>query len=187
MPILKTIGLKVLLKLSSNRLDFLLKPALPHSFGGEMMKRLALSVACCLLLSCFVGCSAHSDTVRGQSPAGPSFGGPIQVKEIGGARYSEAPVSSFANFAQMHRTHNHPVSCPSCPQPLGHGMMAPGNAGNYLWNNAAAQNKVWRPTHFHTYEIDKPKNLVYPPANQPPAIVQYPYYTVKSPTDFFYK
>ena len=28
--------------------------------------------------------------------------------------------------------------------------------------------------------------LVYPPQNGPPAVVQYPYYTVKGPTDFFY-
>jgi len=28
--------------------------------------------------------------------------------------------------------------------------------------------------------------LRYPDPNQPPAVMQYPYYTVKGPTDFFY-
>jgi len=41
--------------------------------------------------------------------------------------------------------------------------------------------------HYHTFEYDVPDNLSYPPANQPPAIVQYPYYTLRGPTDFFQK
>ena len=41
--------------------------------------------------------------------------------------------------------------------------------------------------HYHTYEYKAPKNLKYPPANQPPAVVQYPYYTLRGPTDFFQK
>jgi hypothetical protein len=45
----------------------------------------------------------------------------------------------------------------------------------------------WAPTHYHTFEYRQPKNLVYPPANQPAAVVQYPYYTVKGPSCFFYK
>jgi hypothetical protein len=32
-----------------------------------------------------------------------------------------------------------------------------------------------------------PSDLSYPPANQPPAIVQYPYYTCKGPDCFFKK
>ena len=59
------------------------------------------------------------------------------------------------------------------------------NGANYLWQNAAAQNKIWGPSHFHTYDYQPPKNLSYPPDNQPPAMVQYPYYTLKGPTDFF--
>ena len=39
--------------------------------------------------------------------------------------------------------------------------------------------------HYHTFEYKAPKNLKYPPANQPPAVVQYPYYTLRGPTDFF--
>ncbi|HID22559.1 MAG TPA: hypothetical protein EYP14_09175 [Planctomycetaceae bacterium] len=46
--------------------------------------------------------------------------------------------------------------------------------------------KLWYPTHHHTYCYKRPQGLVYPPQNQPAAVVQYPYYTVKGPTDFFY-
>ena len=46
---------------------------------------------------------------------------------------------------------------------------------------------VWQPTHHHTWDYKAPQNLSYPDPNQPPGIVQYPYYTVKGPTDFFFK
>jgi len=41
------------------------------------------------------------------------------------------------------------------------------------------------PTHYHWFSYEQPRNLVYPQANQPAAVVQYPYYTVKGPSDFF--
>lgn len=86
-----------------------------------------------------------------------------------------------------------PVSCP-------HGFCPPGTVvDGYVaaprcpvcqpdpWAYAAARGKIWRPTHYQTFEYKYPKNLAYPPANHQPAIVQYPYYTVKGPTDFFMK
>ena len=45
----------------------------------------------------------------------------------------------------------------------------------------------FRGGHYHTFDYRVPRNLRYPPANQPPAVVQYPYYTLRSPTDFFMK
>ena len=57
--------------------------------------------------------------------------------------------------------------CPACPQ-----------GGQADW---------WRPTHHHTWEYHAPQNLLYPPDNAPNAIQQYPYYTVKGPSDFFMK
>lgn len=41
------------------------------------------------------------------------------------------------------------------------------------------------PSHYHWYSYQQPRNLVYPDQNQPSAVVQYPYYTVKGPSDFF--
>ncbi|GAB4152920.1 MAG: hypothetical protein Tsb009_29040 [Planctomycetaceae bacterium] len=46
--------------------------------------------------------------------------------------------------------------------------------------------KGWYPTHRHTYDYKAPQGLVYPPANQPAAVIQYPYYTLKGPDDFFF-
>ncbi|MHC4878251.1 MAG: hypothetical protein ACYTGL_17500 [Planctomycetota bacterium] len=62
---------------------------------------------------------------------------------------------------------NDSIECPSCPQ--------------------NCQKDWWRPTHHHTWEYHAPQDLVYPAANQPPAVQQYPYYTVKGPSDFFMK
>lgn len=41
------------------------------------------------------------------------------------------------------------------------------------------------PTHVHKFSYYPPKNLSYPAPNVPAAVVQYPYYTVKGPDDFF--
>lgn len=48
------------------------------------------------------------------------------------------------------------------------------------------ENYHW-PKHHHTYDYRQPKNLCYPPQNQPAATVVYPYYTHKGPSDFFMK
>jgi hypothetical protein len=60
------------------------------------------------------------------------------------------------------------MACPTCPQPHQQG------------------HDFWRPTHHHTWDYTPPTDLRYPDPNQPPAVMQYPYYTVKGPTDFFY-
>ncbi|MEQ9410185.1 MAG: hypothetical protein RIK87_20790 [Fuerstiella sp.] len=46
-------------------------------------------------------------------------------------------------------------------------------------------NLPFHPVHrnFHTYDV--PANLCYPQENQQPAQYQYPYYTLRGPTDFF--
>ena len=44
-----------------------------------------------------------------------------------------------------------------------------------------------RPTHRHWSVYEQPKNLVYPPTQVPGSVVQYPYYTLKGPDDFFLK
>lgn len=43
------------------------------------------------------------------------------------------------------------------------------------------------PHHVNTYQHNWPRNLVYPDPSAPPAVVQYPYYTLRGPTDFFMK
>jgi hypothetical protein len=38
---------------------------------------------------------------------------------------------------------------------------------------------------YLSYEYRVPKNLSYPPGEVPAGVVQYPYYTIKGPSDFF--
>lgn len=65
--------------------------------------------------------------------------------------------------------HGQQSQCPTCPP--GHNMYGM---------------DFWKPTHHHTWEYNAPQGLRYPDPNQPPAVIQYPYYTVKGPTDYFY-
>jgi hypothetical protein len=44
-----------------------------------------------------------------------------------------------------------------------------------------------KPKHYTTYQYKWPENMVYPPAVQPAGMIQYPYYTLRGPTDFFMK
>jgi hypothetical protein len=41
------------------------------------------------------------------------------------------------------------------------------------------------PHHYQTYQYNWPNNMVYPTTGVPAGIVQYPYYTLRGPTDFF--
>jgi hypothetical protein len=43
------------------------------------------------------------------------------------------------------------------------------------------------PQHYQTYRFNWPQNMVYPSNDMPPAMVQYPYYVHKGPSDFFMK
>jgi hypothetical protein len=69
-----------------------------------------------------------------------------------------------------------------------HGLAGP---GGYVTSDSQTgvydPGPGWYPRHHHTYFYDVPDDgeFVYPPADQPPAAVQYPYYTVRGPSDFF--
>lgn len=41
------------------------------------------------------------------------------------------------------------------------------------------------PQHYQTYQFNWPQNMVYPQQGAPLGMVQYPYYTLRGPTDFF--
>jgi len=122
------------------------------------------------LLMISAGCSQNTQTVRGQN-AGvfqTSGGGAHLTGPQPGPVYYEGPAFDPAQGG-----------FPNCPNAI-YGGNCPGSSGTFGPN-------VWRPTHHHTWEYKAPKGLSYPPANQPPAVVQYPYYTVKGPSDFFMK
>lgn len=126
------------------------------------MKRTFALLACCSLASLTVGCS--QPVVRGQN---------------GMQSYSYTP-----QIAGMDRgmPQNMQMAGPP-PGPIFYDGPATGNCPTCPTRPA----DVWRPTHHHTWSYKAPQNLQYPPQNQKPAVYQYPYYTVKGPTDFFYK
>ena len=114
---------------------------------------------------CLVGCSATSPTMRAQSPHGSCDSG------HGGGGHGgvghECPMcdSGYASAGT-------PMACQN------------GTCGH---NPAECLNLPFHPVHrnFHTYDV--PDNLCYPDTSVPPAMVQYPYYTFRGPTDFFMK
>lgn len=124
-----------------------------------MKRNLVWGVMCLGLVTAGVGCS-HSGIVRGQNP-GMAYNSGM---EMSGSMQVPAQKASLGPMYYDGPT----TGYNECPMPC------------------PPQADVWRPTHHHTYEYHAPKNLVYPPANQQPGVVQYPYYTVKGPTDFFY-
>jgi hypothetical protein len=113
------------------------------------------------------GCSSTAPVMRGQSPQGSWSPGPVMSDGCPMCQSTAGP-----NGQMIHAPY-----CDSCPPSqrcgLGHGN---GNC-----------NLPFNPVHrnFHTYSA--PQGLMYPPENSAPALVQYPYYTLRGPTDFFMK
>ncbi|MEO1996375.1 MAG: hypothetical protein ABGZ17_13990 [Planctomycetaceae bacterium] len=133
-----------------------------------------------------VGCSSSGEVVRGQNPAGAGTEFTLAS--------SHGDVSHFDSGCQLCQKMG--SSCHECnrknrlsrlknmfkKRPLPRRT----EAGRKHWPKDHP-GEDWKPKHRHYYTYDAPQNLVYPPKNTPPAVVQYPYYTVKGPTDFFYK
>ena len=139
-----------------------------------MDRRLALFGSTCLVLWLCIGCTTRQGMVRGQSPpqAGEP-GAPSMVQTGNSHGHVRYRGSSRSGDNAGHE------NCPHC------------RAGNCHIHGAGGHGhgngRDWKPTHTHYYTYDAPKDLVYPPANQPAAMVQYPYYTCKAPDDFFLK
>lgn len=108
------------------------------------------------------GCAASAPTVRGQNPDSMYGGMPGQAGCESGM--CESGSSGYGGQCEPGG------SCQHC------GSGCRGGAGC---------NIPFHPVHrnFHTYNA--PQGLMYPPENSAPAQVQYPYYTLRGPTDFF--
>lgn len=113
------------------------------------------------------GCAA-TPTFRGQSP-NPAF-------------------ASWDGSAQMMQPVSHGVACPDGNCHPGYGGYAaqcpPGHGHNC---QGAGCNLPFHPVHRNFYTYSTPQGLMYPPENASPATYQYPYYTLRGPTDFFMK
>ena len=130
------------------------------------MKRNFVLLACCALMPLAAGCS--QPVVRGQNGMRP---------------YSQSPqMAGMGRMGNMMTDGTMQMAGPP-PGPVFYDGPATGNCPTCPTRPA----DIWRPTHHHTSSYNAPKDLKYPQANQPPAVYQYPYYTVKGPTDFFLK
>ena len=130
-----------------------------------MVSRLICGLSACFLLIFSVGCASSPGVVRGQSP------------EIAGGVRNAAyygPANGHVTRAGYDAGSGH------------HG--APDSHGHCQHSVSGTGDAHWVPhLHHNFYTVDMPSNLRYPMPNTPMAIVQYPYYTVRGPTDFFAK
>ena len=109
------------------------------------------------------GCASSTPTFRAQSPA------------------------TFASHGSAHGVHGD--GCPMCEMNAQAQSCPP---GGYCQNGAQCcdpkcMNMPCHPVHRNFYTYEAPTDLMYPPQNQEAAMYQYPYYTLRGPTDFFMK
>lgn len=132
------------------------------------------------LIAC--GCSTNQNIIRGQNPnpAEPVIPGPAYSYPVG-STYSNNMADGW-NTNGRHGTYSYQFNgsdyCDQCPQDE--------CDDHHCWHGHKHAHR-----HFYHYTVPRehgyPKELVYPQQNQPAAVVQYPYYTVKGPDDFFYQ
>lgn len=134
------------------------------------------------------GCSTQQTLIRGQSPSGSqsaierafaAYRTPEQAP-IQQVNYS-APVvhGGYVDGGYCPPTHHH--GQPHCHGCCPHGVLSHlcaicGWLHGWPWHHT---------TQSFSHRYNDPHAFVYPPPNQPPAVVQYPYYTVRGPSDFF--
>lgn len=117
----------------------------------------------CVLIAGLSGCQSGANVVRGQSPNEmPLYGSPDDPNAM-----AACPPGALGPGNSM-------AACP------------PGAYGPYCNGYCDPANGMYCGPQSHRVKYSVPSGLTYPPPNQPPAVVQYPYYTVRGPTDFFY-
>ena len=154
-----------------------------------------------------VGCSMTNPTVRSQTPEGngpiigsaPGYGEYIKSPHLGRHNHHDfKPLAGasdhnfgyeggfYAGPEGYYTEGNQPytmngASCDVCQN----GNACPDQGCQRCGRGCGYRNGM--PTHIQTYQINYPQNLVYPTQGVPAGMVQYPYYTLRGPTDFFMK
>jgi hypothetical protein len=161
-----------------------------------------------LTASLSVGCSMSNPTVRSQTP---EMNGPIIGSAPGYGEFKKAPYlgrhnpHDFKPFAGA-SDHNFGYEGGFYAGPEGYSTEANnpytyggGNACDVCQGGQACPPQGCHgcgrgcgyrngmPQHVQTYQFDWPQNMVYPQQGVPAGMVQYPYYTLRGPTDFFMK
>lgn len=171
-----------------------------------MRFRGSLGLAALLAVSFSVGCSMTNPTVRGQAPdnVGPIMGSAPGYGELKRAPYlGNSGTHDFRPYAGIRDSHfgydgGYTASldgysddryapytadgagvCPDCQN----GQACPQDGCHRCGRGCCYRNGM--PHHYQTYQYNWPQNMVYPQQGVPSGMVQYPYYTLRGPTDFF--
>ncbi len=135
-----------------------------------------------LLLPMAVGCMNTNGVIRGQSPGAERAEG---VQPAGGFHGDTSGSVQPIGCATCGPASSRCDTCGDCSGHCGHRLGVRDNLrGLHELRNGPGG--AWAPTHHHWFSYEPPRNLQYPAANVPPAVVVYPYYTHKGPDDFFY-
>ena len=171
--------------------------------------RSVMGFSALLALGCFVGCSMTNPTVRGQAPdngvvnTGPIIGSAPGYGELVNKPYMGRhnnhdfrPYNGFRdnNFGYeggFYAGPNGTFTGPPMPYTNGGGNCYECNSGQNCPAGGCPRcgrgclNHHGFPQHYQTYQYNWPQNMVYPQTGAPAGMVQYPYYTLRGPTDFF--
>ena len=168
-----------------------------------------LGLAALFAVCCSVGCSSMNPTIRGQ---GPELNGPIVGSAPGYGDIKRSPYLG-KNGAHDFRAYNgfrdnnfgYEGGYYAGPEgyytshdrayTAGDGCQDNGSGCPYCQGGRTCPNgrchacggcfKNGFPYNYQTYKVDYPQNMVYPQQGVPSGVIQYPYYTLRGPTDFF--
>ena len=167
-----------------------------------MQFRGILRLVAVVAVSFSVGCSMTNPTVRSQTP---EMNGPIIGSAPGYGDFKKAP------YMGRHRHHDFKASAGASDHNFGYegGYYAPPDGQSVSYQDGSQCDECTNgencpqsgcqlcgrgcgyrngmPQHHQTYQINYPQNMVYPTQGVPAGMVQYPYYTLRGPTDFFMK
>ena len=107
------------------------------------------------------------------------FSGAIGITVTG--CMTTSPVTRAQNLPVQAESWGQPVTGASCMSCQGMGSCSICRTHN------GTINLPFHPVHRNSYTYNTPKNLMYPDSSSPAGIVQYPYYTFRGPTDFFFE
>jgi hypothetical protein len=174
---------------------------------------LGLAAAAAALLA-VAGCAQTPNAIRGQSPSAED--GPLIGSAPGYGQHSP-PIAKHHDYTvfRHHRDHNfgyeeawydgkeqyypnqqtvvYDVGGPGdgCPACNAGQSCPPGGCPHCgfgcLKRSCLNKHPHGCPDNYATYSYKWPQNLVYPQPVVPAGMVQYPYYTLRGPTDFFMK
>lgn len=96
--------------------------------------------------------------------------------------YYAGPQGYYTDHDRTYTTGSSASGCPACE----YGRSCPHGGCPHCGCDAGC-GPGGCPQHYQTYRFDWPQNMVYPPNVLPAGMVQYPYYTLRGPTDFFMK